>query len=509
MWASADTARTTTVLERLASDWGLGAALEVAWRDGLEVGHIPHGLAGESPVRRTRATPGCRFEFVHVPVRLIRTDMAEVAARGIVDPDPDPLGLVFHEDGLITLDTLLDGMPADLEEGGFRAILQALVAAGVLVQADVDNRQIQFIDPVTRRRLEDSCEPLYVRLDTGKVRPAVERALREMPSPSSWSRADGGRRFHAVLDHVVERLARRSACTYCSARTIFPRQVLLSTARVRLRGGAHSGDLRTARDYEFGFTFAPFDDPTTVCHFLAWDHPLVGQRLASMAPHDRSFSDLVRLVRVINRDVERLAPAIGSPRVPFAGVCNHWAGNTILHQHYQFFRIPDLPLPLVCDRVLAGGRSPFARPRGVEVHRLGDNWPVPAYLIRTTREDLAEEFCDVVDEVVRMWGASTDDDGAWRTQNIWAWSRGSEVRAIFLPRDRRRVDAFGPEGLRKYNAGVLEMTGWFLVDDVVAYNYIGVLTDCQRRVLGNEWLEQLAPDEASVAAFEDVLQTLP
>lgn len=493
-------------LAALAADEGLGAGLEAAWRDSLARACIVERLAGEPPILRAHAGDGCRYEFVHVPVRRIRTDTAALARIRLANADPEPFGLVFHEDGLITVGTIHEANMVGLTEDTSRAIAEALVAGGALERADVDSRQVQFIDPATRRRFEDSGESLYVRVRPGDPRDAVARALRDVPMTSAAEEAPD---FDAVLDHVVGRLTRRSACNYCSAETLFPRQVTISTAHVRFLGGRHSNDVRTARDYRFCFTFAPFDIPTRAWHVLAWDDPQVSQRLVSMAPHGRSFSDLVRLVRVINRDVERHVGAFGPPRSPLAGVCNHGAGNTVLHQHYQFFRIPGLPLPLLCDCLLAAGLAPLARPRGVEVYRLGEQWPVPAYLIRTTREDVADEFCDVVDDVARAWGAVTDDASTWRTQNTWAWSNGSDVRAIFFPRDRRRVDARSPDGFDTWNAGVMEMLGWFVVDDRTVYDRIAALSAGERRALGDAWLTAFAPDDASIESFDEALRALP
>ena len=101
--------------------------------------------------------------------------------------------------------------------------------------------------------------------------------------------------------------------------------------------------LRTVRNYQLGFTFAPVGKPEEVCHFLAWDFPHINDVVMSMEPHAASFSDLVTLVQVINDDIrqfcrtdKRRPPEPG----PIYGVCNHWAGNTIYHQHYQFFQLP-------------------------------------------------------------------------------------------------------------------------------------------------------------------------
>ncbi len=448
-------AATVDDVTRLAAAEGLGVALEAAWGHGLEVGHIPVTLADEPPVLRTTAEAGCGYEFVHIPVRRLRTDRAQLAELGIINPRPDPSDLVFHEDGVITEDTIRDRDGLTRETA--RTILEDRAARGELARMDVTSRQLRFTDPDTPRRLAG--QTVYV--------------------------------------------CPRLACNYCSAEALFPRQLTIATSGVRFLDGRHSRDLRTARDYRFGFTFAPFDDPTRACHFLAWDDPPVGRPPASMAPHAHSFSDLVRLVRTLNRDLEGRDRPGGRSRGPLAGACNHWAGNSILHQHYQFFRLPEVPLALACDRLLRTGPAPLCEPRGVEVHRV-PHWPAPAYLTRTTREDGLDAFCDVVDAVARAWEMAAA--GAWATQNTWAWSRGSELRAILLPRDRRRLDAAGPGGLTKRNAGVLEMMGWFILDDKADYLRVAELAAADRRALGDAWLAAVSPPADSVAAFERTLR---
>lgn len=506
-----NTGRTAETLEEYAAMGGLGGALEAAWRHGQEVGHILKDLDGE-PVLRSRATDGCRYEFIHVPVRRIRSDVAELRRAGITNASPDPFGLVFHDDGLITANTLLDALFPEITDDVARQILGRLVALGALARAHVNSRQVQFTDPRQRRELEDSGEPLYVHLECADLRAAVSAVLQEVfgPPPESDDAP-----FHAALDHVAGRLSRRSACNYCSAATLFPQQVTISTARVRRRGGPHSDDLHTARDYQFGFTFAPVDDPATAFHVLAWDHPLVDQTVLNMTPHDRSFSDLVRLVRVINRDIARDAEAYGALPFSLSGACNHLAGNTVFHQHYQLFHLPDLPLPRVCDVVLAErGTTLLGTPHGVEVHRLGDAWPVPAYLLRSTQEDQAEAFCEIADLVACLWAVATDVAEPWSSQNIWAWSRGSELRALFLPRDRGRADAeatvhsasSGTVRLAKQRAGVLEMMGWFVIDSPSDYELIATLSPRERQELGDTWLAALAPPRLAAPALDWLLR---
>ena len=130
-----------------------------------------------------------------------------------------------------------------------------------------------------------------------------------------------------------------------------------------------------------GFTFSPFGDPSEVCHFLAWDFPHISDLVMNMEPQIYSFSDLIRLVRTINKDIDDFCRRnkLGPPPEHISGGCNHWAGNSIYHQHYQFTRIAGLPLADASreSEILVGYQ-------GVEVRKMTGSWPAPAFLIRCT-----------------------------------------------------------------------------------------------------------------------------
>ena len=130
-----------------------------------------------------------------------------------------------------------------------------------------------------------------------------------------------------------------------------------------------------------GFTFSPCGDPSEICHFLAWDFPHISDLVMNMEPQTYSFSDLIRLVKIINKNIDDFMTAISSDSPPthISGGCNHWAGNSIYHQHYQFARIAGLPLSDGEQQIRAPGDY-----QGVEVRRMADSWPAPAFLIRST-----------------------------------------------------------------------------------------------------------------------------
>jgi hypothetical protein len=109
-----------------------------------------------------------------------------------------------------------------------------------------------------------------------------------------------------------------------------------------------------SRNYRLGFTYAPFGNPLSVVHFLAWHH---APRPLNMNRTPVTFSDLVEMTRRINTSiVEFFAGAGVNDYKVIDGVSIGWAGNTIYHQHFQFFQ-PEYPAP-IRDRALLG-RGPL------------------------------------------------------------------------------------------------------------------------------------------------------
>jgi hypothetical protein len=269
--------------------------------------------------------------------------------------------------------------------------------------------------------------------------------------------------------------------------------------------------LATVRNYQLGFTYAPFGDPREVCHFLAWDFPHINDLVMNMDPQAYSFSDLIRLVRVINRDIEDFIRKHGmTSTMPVSGVCNHWAGNTIYHQHYQFFHIPDVPL------LAAGTRgTPLARYKHIEVLKF--EWPAPAYLIVSETHDEDEDVMFVADRIAREWESLNEGvDKSYgngievknHTQNIFVTAEGESLRAIFIPRHRRKLgtaDTRNP--FQKGNAGVLEMMGYFIIDDEKDFESLRGMAPADRKDLGDSWLSEIAPDPKRVVDFEEGLRT--
>lgn len=510
-------------LRTIARQWGLGVAVLAAWRHGLRSGHIPTappGGAGDPAGRIGRgvqvipAEGPCPYTFVHVPVRTIRGDAERLARLGIVSRDPDASGFVYHEDGLIGPLSFATAprRPAGLDDARLLRLLGRLQGAGLLVRANPENRQIQFKDLRVKRRMEQA-GPVYARTVVHQLSAAeIATAVDEPIDPAS-------------ADFLARQINRRQPCYYCSVAVMYPQEATLHTV--------HATDLRdpaqrrraTRRNYQLGFTFAPFGDPAQVCHFLAWDFPHISDLVNNMDPRSYSFGDLGKLVRQINHDVAAFCAEhdVDRPET-ISGACNHWAGNSIYHQHYQFFRLPQLPLTAACDR-----SHLLAEFDGVQVRRV-DGWPAPAYLITGKGTDLTSNGTDaavtpvdtavmqVADRVARHWRilgqGVVDDYGNGigirnHTQNIFVAEQDGRLVALFLPRLRRRIDAFAPTlpepHRHKRNAGVLEMMGYFIVDSSESFAVLQGLTAQQRRDVGDEWLGSLSPDEAAIHRFETAL----
>jgi len=478
---------------------GLGVAILVAWQHGLRIRHIPlerdrDGKEKEAQAQVIPADDDCPYVFVHVPVRKFRGDKPKLVELGIMSRDADPALFIYHEDGLIGTFSFEDLDSAGLTEPDLEEILEVLAQQGVLIRANINNRQIQFKDLVAKRRIEESGKDVYVRV--------VDRPLDERVAlPAELSRED-------VRDYVFAALKDRSACNYCSVQALNPREVTLHSARLS-RPGRGGNELATVRNYQLGFTFAPFGDPRKICHFLAWDFPHINDLVMNMEPQAYSFSDLIRLVRVINRDIENFCSAnteVDPMPEPISGVCNHWAGNSIYHQHYQFLRASELPLV----RAARTTRELVAY-KDIEVRKFA-GWPSPAFLITSAQPGRDEEVMRVADRVAREWHMlSTGDDRSYgngiaiknHTQNIFVTTDGGHVHAIFIPRDRQKLKTSDPDNLiQKKNAAVLEMMGYFVIDDDADFDKLVSEPPSALKSLGDSWLAELSPDAESIREFE-------
>jgi hypothetical protein len=484
-------------------EYGLGVAILVAWKHGLKVRHIPVRLDPENEggeqaqVRKIEPSEGCPYTFVHVPVRQIRRNTDKLAKRGILNRNADPGMFVYHEDGLIGTFSFENPESANLSEDDVAEILRALEQQGVLVPANIDNRQIQFKDLAVKRRIETSHKKVYVRIHDKPLKRDTIRL------PTGYDREE-------IWKYVVKSLQFRFACNYCSVQTLSPKEAILNSAHASTQPW-YKEEMATVRNYQLGFTFSPVGDPEKVCHFLAWDFPHISDLVMNMEPQAYSFSDLIRLVQSINHDTERFYRHnyIADKPAPIAGACNHWAGNSIYHQHYQFFSITGLPML----RAIEESGILVDNYLDTEVRRLGDAWRAPAFIIRSLPGGTEEGLMRVADKVAREWRVLAEgEDRTYgneivisnHTQNILVTYLDDQLIAIFVPRVRLRVNTSDPRNaVQKENAGVLEMMGYLVIDDPQDFDTLSHMSADGRKDLGDSWLSELSPDSAKVKEFEE------
>ncbi len=480
-----DTGRVQRQLDQIARTDGLNTAVTLAWQHGLASGYIPLTLADEPPASEIRPTAECPYRFVHVPVRRIRGDTAALVERRIMNGDHDPARLVYHEDGIIDTGIFTDPAFAPLTAENLDCVLDSLAHRGLLMPVDRDDPRVRFVEPSSARLYGARYLRRWFVRDLRQSVTAAVKAVLGSSSPVNGL-------FAATLE-------RRSPCFYCSAATLFPLEVTVSARTAR--------GPQLARGYRLGFTFAPVGDPGQVRHFLAWDDPAPGEPILNMDLRPHSFSDLVQLVESLD---DRTAADAGTPPA-LSGFCNHRAGNTIAHQHYQFLDLDPLPLELAFSAALQGGLPPIALLGHVGVWSIGTGWRAPAYLIapvpgragdRTTTQDA---LVTAVNLISQAW-ASIGHEKA--TQNLFATHRDGQIRAILIPRDRDRTGATYNQ-LTKRNAGALEMMGYFVIDQRSDLDTIQGLPPARRKALGEAWLTALAPDAAWIGEFEAELHNRP
>lgn len=307
-------------------------------------------------------------------------------------------------------------------------------------------------------------------------------------------------------------------CFYCSCPEINPAEVV-----VDLEGSRHG----LSRHYSFGFTFAPFGNPLSVVHFLAWDR---AHRPLNMNRTPVTVSDLVKLTREINFSIRSFFAETGVRDYPVLdGISNGWAGNTIYHQHFQFFQ-PEYPLPIT--RVGSIVLKPIIQRDDVTVQRL--RWPAPIYCIRANDALNTGLVGNDLAGIWRLLGGSrkvpykTFRDGyipaegekvPAHTQNLYIPGRHLGTTAYLVLRDRERVDFLpapddfvnrskGRKAQPKENMGVLEVTGTVIVDDHRCFERMKFWKpdDISRQV--NKMVAVIAPDAERVANFETAIREL-
>lgn len=307
-------------------------------------------------------------------------------------------------------------------------------------------------------------------------------------------------------------------CFYCSCGEINPSEVVVTLE------GARRG---LSRNYSLGFTFAPFGDPVSVMHFLAWDS---SENPLNMNRTPMTVSDLVQLTQQVNVSILTFFAGTGIEDVPVIdGVSNGWAGNSIYHQHFQFFQ-PEFAPPINATNLM--GRRPLLARDDVEVNRL--SWETPIYKV-------------VAEEPINVGLVGNDMAGAWRllggakkigykefpdghvvredekvpvhTQNLYI--PGSEFgrTAYILLRDRRRIDfdpgpgdyvnkTAGRRAQSKTNIGVLEATGTPIVDESTSFEEMATWEPVEITAQIDKMAQAVQPERSAVNRFEKSIKEL-
>jgi len=307
-------------------------------------------------------------------------------------------------------------------------------------------------------------------------------------------------------------------CFYCSCPEINPAEVVID-----LEGTRHG----LSRDYALGFTFAPFGNPLSTVHFLAWDR---AHRPLNMNRTPVTVSDLVKFTREINLSIRTFFAETGIRDFPVIdGITNGWAGNTIYHQHFQFFH-PEHPSPITHARPING--SPIINRDDVTVERL--EWPCPVYRIHAPDALNTGLVGNDLAGIWRLLGGSrkvpykTFRDGYTptegekihvHTQNLYVPGHDLGATAYLVLRDRERVDfrpapddfinpGHGFKAQRKDNLGALETTGTLIVDDRLCFDEMRRWQpeDISRQI--HRMIAATAPDADKVAEFEIAIREL-
>jgi hypothetical protein len=321
---------------------------------------------------------------------------------------------------------------------------------------------------------------------------------------------DAGR----ILTHERD----RNTCFYCSCPEINPAEVVID-----LDGSRHG----LSRHYNLGYTFAPFGNPLTVTHFLAWDR---AHNPLNMSRTPVTVSDLVKLTREINLSIRTYFAESGVRDYPILdGISNGWAGNTIYHQHFQFFQ-PECPAAIV--RARPAGRAAVIHRDDVTVQRL--RWPSPVYRIRAADALNTGLVGNDLAGIWRLLGGtrkvpykpfrdgyipSEGEKVQAHTQNLYVPGKRLGDTAYLVLRDREQVDFLpAPDDFTdqaakrrlqpKKNIGVLEATGTLIMDDLGAFEKMKAWTRTDISQQVSRMIAAIAPKRGKVAEFEAAVREL-
>jgi len=319
-------------------------------------------------------------------------------------------------------------------------------------------------------------------------------------------------------DRIITHERDQNPCFYCSCPEINPAEVV-----VDIDGPRHG----LSRNYTLGFTFAPFGNPLTVVHFLAWDR---AHNPLNMNRTPVTVSDLVKLTQQINLSVRNFFAETEVRDYPILdGISNGWAGNTIYHQHFQFYQ-PEWPAPVVRARPVVG--APIIHRDDVRIQRL--QWASPVYRIRADDSLNTGLVGNDLAGIWRLLGGSRKvpykpfRDGykpaeservPAHTQNLYVPGGFLGTTAFLLLRDRELIN-FNPKARSpskrseefplhpKHNIGVLEATGTLIVDDRKAFKQMKrwAPRDISRQL--QQTIAAVTPELEKVAEFEASVRDL-
>ena len=307
----------------------------------------------------------------------------------------------------------------------------------------------------------------------------------------------------------------KNYCFYCSCSEMNPLEVVVNYNAKRFG---------FSRNYTLGFTFAPFGNPLNAVHFLAWDR---AESPLNMNRTPITVSDLVKMTRDINISIRQYFAGTGIEDIPtIDGVSNGWAGNTIYHQHFQFFQ-PEYKESPVNNKDLILQPSMLERD-DVKIHKI--DWAAPFYRIEGSPINVGFVGNDMAG-IWRILGGTKkvkhlkfydgftgdlDTEVPVFTQNLYVPGADYGRTAHIILRDRERIlykprwnEKFSSNNLTKpqgkENIGVMEATGVMIVDDEDVFEKMKSWTPSEVTEQINKMAKAICPNEEKINKFEEDL----
>lgn len=289
-------------------------------------------------------------------------------------------------------------------------------------------------------------------------------------------------------------------CFMCSSPRILPKQLLID---IPINGNT----------YQAGFTFAPFDNPAGILHFVSWNKmtphaenqeaahqgKTFHQDVISMDLDAHTISDLDAYLTTINQDIAAYCHEKHIAPIVIDGVHNGWAGNSILHNHFQFLYmgynpyLPPQPHRASQESVPVGfAPSTHAWHKGdTLIERL--DWPTAAYRISAPS---AQQAIDMTHQLASHWVAQQDqgisplhEGHLNHTQNLYIPGTEDGKTIYWFPRYSNRLK---PDIKQVNILAVIEAIGRMLVESPDLFETM------KQQGTGHElseWLAAISPTE--------------